>query len=90
MPLTNQSSSVNPACHQSPSTSPKGTLHAFVASVVDEGVAARGVHADARHVAVSREMSDHFLPVDGHVHLSPPIEYTEAKMNRNTHNIQES
>ena len=70
MPFTLQPSSTNPACHQSPSISLKGTLHAFVGSVVDEGVAASGVHADARHVAVSREMSDHFLPVDGHVHLN--------------------
>lgn len=48
---------------------PEGSLDAFVVPVVDEGVSAGGVHADARHVPVGREMGDHFFPVDCHVHL---------------------
>lgn len=50
---------------------PESALDALVASVVDEGVATSGVHADASHVSVGSEMFDHFFPVDRHVHLTP-------------------
>lgn len=50
-------------------TQPESALYAFIASVVDEGVAAGGVHADASDVTIVGEVSDHFFLVNGHIHL---------------------
>lgn len=54
--------------------SPQGKSDAFVVAVVNEGVAAGGVHTDPRHVPVLGEMSDHVVSINRHVHLSgsPP------------------
>lgn len=50
-------------------TPPESALYAIIASVVDEGVAAGRVHADASDVTIVGEVRYHFFLVDGHIHL---------------------